>query len=221
MSIKYKTVIMCVVILIITVFLTSYFSYRATFKPTRDILSGNMEKLVEQVSLLFKHDIDISQEDMMIIFNRELTLGENGFVFIVDGSGKLIVHRKYQGENWKSKPHISLIMQKKNGSIRYRSVANKKWKIASFRYFPDKDYYIIASFFEDELLSKNRDLLIRSTIVSGVIILISLIPITFFFIRKQLMPYEIINTQVRDVMETRDLERRIFISTTDETARLS
>jgi methyl-accepting chemotaxis protein len=81
------------------------------------------------------------------------TIGEDGFAFAVDMNGTLVVHKKFQGEEWADKGFIKNMLAKKNGTSRYLSPATKTYKLVSFRYFEPWEWVVVASSFENEFLS--------------------------------------------------------------------
>ena len=85
--------------------------------------------------------------------NKKIKIGRTGFLFVVDGKGKLVIHKKAQGENWFKKPHINHIVKQKNGHHRYVSPKTGTYKIASFSYLPKRDWIVVASYFEDHALN--------------------------------------------------------------------
>ena len=118
------------------------------------------------------------------IINKEIKIGKNGFLAIIDTKGNMVVHRKVQGKNWITKPFIKHIVEKKNGYHRYFSPQTKTYKVAAFRYFEPMDWIIMATTFEsDDLEAPIRDMTITSIIIL-VPLVILLFGIFYFIINR-------------------------------------
>lgn len=74
---------------------------------------------------------------------KNITLGETGYVFIIDSNGDCIIHPFLQGQNISKYPWIQEILQKKKGSIIYNF--NNKKKIAYYTYYEPWDWYIVSN----------------------------------------------------------------------------
>ena len=82
--------------------------------------------------------------------NKEVSTGKSGFIFVVDLKGNMVIHKKAQGKNWITKPHIKHIVETKNGYLRYLSPKTKTYKVAAFRYCDEKQRIVLASSFESD-----------------------------------------------------------------------
>ena len=115
------------------------------------------------------------------LFNKEIKLGKKGFYFIVSSDGKLLVHKKAQGENWSSKPHIKHFIENKSGYHRYLSPKTGTYKVAAFTHIPKHNSILVASSFEKdftEIPAKRR--LHWSLCLIGLLVIPTLILISRF-----------------------------------------
>lgn len=155
--------------------------------------------------------------------NKKIIIGKEGFPFIIDSKGNMLLHKKVQGKNWIKKPHIKHITETKNGFHRYISPKTLTYKIAAYKYFPDLDIIFVASSFEDDFTQEPMQSMIQWTaIISGIIILlgifISMILVGIFLSK----PINSLIDRVRDVTSGEgDLTQKINYSTSDELGLLA
>ncbi|MCK5672293.1 MAG: Cache 3/Cache 2 fusion domain-containing protein, partial [Spirochaetales bacterium] len=126
----------------IPMILVVYFLFYSFKDAISNTVYSDLESLVEintafAGKLLENND---NREDLLSelkpLYNSQIVIGETGFIFCVDLSGNLIVHKKVEGENWKDKGFISHIIDNKNGFHRYISPKTGTYKLASFRQLP-------------------------------------------------------------------------------------
>jgi methyl-accepting chemotaxis protein len=117
------------------------------------IVESNLKNMVHIVISLLEKEQDIQPESLENIFNTSITIGKKGFMFIIDMNGKMIIHRKVQGQNWKKKPYIKTIIEQKNGYLRYLSPKTRTHKVAAFACYEPKNWIIVASAFENDFLA--------------------------------------------------------------------
>lgn len=117
--------------------------YLASYEPLRD----EKGEIVGAIYI----GVPIHSDDLKSNIER-FKVGKEGFAFCIDMTGKLIVHKKAEGENWKDKGFIKYMLEHKNGTHVYISPETKTKKIVSFRYYEPWDMIIAAGAFEDEFL---------------------------------------------------------------------
>ncbi len=101
-----------------------------------------------------------------------LTIGKDGFAFILDDKGKLIVHPWAEGEDWSNEQFVKIMMEKKSGILSYISKKDEKKYIAAFDYFPDFRLYVVATLpIIDETQKPVREIIVNS-VVTGLLIII-------------------------------------------------
>lgn len=102
----------------------------------------------------------------------ELTVGKNGFPFVFDVDGNMIIHRTGAGENWNHKAFIKQIMNAKKGLINFRDSLEKNHTIA-FDYHPTFGLYVAAILdLDDETSPLIRSIIIFSILTALVFIIL-------------------------------------------------
>ncbi len=92
-------------------------------------------------------------EKLAQAFNKKISIGKSGFLFIVNSKGKMVIHKKAQGKTWLEKPFIRYFVDHKNGYLRYLSPQTNTYKVAAFQHYQPKDWIVVAGFFEDDTLA--------------------------------------------------------------------
>ena len=129
------------------------------------IIRQNLDDVVETALHLIAADPDLGIEELRKAFNKDIRIAESGFLFITDSQGNMVVHKKVQGKNWKDKSHIKHILKERNGFHRYLSPKTKTYKVASFRYYEPKEWIVVAGYFEDEVLGKPLESILKYSLM--------------------------------------------------------
>ncbi len=134
--------------------------------------------------------------------NTDVQLGKTGFLFVVDGQGQMLIHRKVQGQNWLDKDFVSKMVAEKTGYYRYKSPKTHTWKVAAYRYLPSKDWIVAASYFEDETLARPLQHMARQSLIFFLPMLLIIIGIYSLFIRRRVVhPLRQIEASLVDAAE--------------------
>lgn len=181
MSMKAKLLFISLSIAIVAVASTAFLSVKATRYPLRTIINDNMKTLVDQFYAFLEANPYMDKAVIRTMCNQKITIGKTGFIFVVDPEGNLLIHKKVEGENWASKPHIKTIIERRNGFLRYLSPETNTYKLAAFRYFRDWDWIIVAGAFEDDFLAAPNSQIIKYSTIAGVIIVALAAVIIFLF----------------------------------------
>lgn len=115
---------------------------------------------------------------------------ETGYFFILDHEGRMLMHPKLEGKVMSAEtdldgnPIFKKILEEKNGLIEYRwlnaQTQQAQQKVALFRYFPEFDWYLAASYNKSEAEAVLWDL--KSAIVSITLVaMLAMIGISFAF----------------------------------------
>ena len=154
MSIRNKILISVAPAIIICLAI-SLISDRMTAKrEMRRMLRSSLNDLAVSAAELIRLVPPDRAKDLIVALNKKIKIGQTGFLFVTDSRGKMVIHKKVQGKNWIKKPHIKRIVEMKNGYHRYISPKTGTHKIAAFHYIPEKDWIVVASYFEDDALLK-------------------------------------------------------------------
>ncbi len=166
----------------IPMILMVYFLFYSFKDAISDTVYSDLESLVE-INTAFAEKLLESGEnreellnELRPLYNSQIIIGETGFIFCVDLSGNLVVHKKVEGENWKDKGFISHIIDQKNGFHRYISPKTGTYKLAAFRQLPGTDIIIVASAFEADFLQKpTRQIILISIVILGLSMLLGIL----------------------------------------------
>jgi methyl-accepting chemotaxis protein len=154
LSIKLKIIILSSVLILLFV-LSQYLPNK---EAENNFRIKSEKQLIKTNDLVFKivknHANSIqSENDLLKKLRSELstiTIGEDGFSFILNSSGTFLVHPKVEGKNWKTKPFIKYMLQHKSGLENYISPKTGQEKFVSFKYLKEKDWIIASGMWADE-----------------------------------------------------------------------
>jgi len=163
----------------------------------------------------------LSREELLKYLKHvfgKIVIGKSGFIFVIDTRGNMLVHQKAEGKNWSDKPFVQYIIKTKTGFYRYLSPETKTYKIASFAYYEEEDFIIVASSFEDDFTKESLTRIIYSSIVISVILILIGIFVSLFNLRKLFKkPIQSIIDRFKDISEGNgDLTREIKFNHLDE-----
>ena len=115
---------------------------------------------------------------------KEMKIGKNGRLFIMDGHGILVSHSTDEGKDLSKLPFAKEIMKNKNGTATFEWHGEKN--IAAYRYYAPLDWHIIAwSNYSDFIKTAVRQFIIAAGVL--VVILAALIIVSIFSLMKQLI----------------------------------
>lgn len=168
----------------IIVFVTTRFTVK---DELQGIIRQNLDDVVSTAVHLLAADPQPEMEGLRKAFNRDIKIADSGFLFVVDGQGNLVVHKKVQGKNWANKPHIAHIIREKNGFHRYLSPETNTYKVAGYRYHEPRDWIVVAGYFEDEVLAQPLAAMERSSLAVFLPLLLLFTAGIWLFIRHSLV----------------------------------
>jgi sensor histidine kinase regulating citrate/malate metabolism len=87
---------------------------------------------------------------------KAIKIHEKGYVFCMDSTGTLVVHHKSEGKNLRGQSHIDEMLEKRNGTIKYRSVTSGKDRIVAYTYFQPFDWIVAAGINASEFSGQIR-----------------------------------------------------------------
>ncbi len=158
--------------------------YMSYYEPLDYILSASAYKS-EFFELLNIGDLS----DMIL----KIKIGQTGYPFVMDGTGKLIIHPELKGNivlEEKDADGVQIfkkMIEIKNGSLHYNWASKgeaAREKIALIRHNEQMDWYVIASAYLDEFDAPVNQLR-NSLIILGVIINIIML-IALYYISKKI-----------------------------------
>ncbi|NMB79337.1 MAG: HAMP domain-containing protein [Methanomicrobiales archaeon] len=73
---------------------------------------------------------------------RDTVVGQNGYMYVIDGSGNVLVHPTDEGQNWKDQPYVQEMLLTKEGAIPH--VADDTQVLDAYTYYEPLDWYIVS-----------------------------------------------------------------------------
>lgn len=135
-----------------------------------------------------------------------LKIGKNGFPFIFDEEGTVIIHPLAECENWQDRPFIQEILKTKNGILKYTNGDKRNKQIVAYNYYDGFKLFVAASLSLTEETKGLINELIFSSVVTAVIFIILLSFLVYFFttenIHKFLKQLEVSNRQLASARAT-------------------
>ncbi len=73
---------------------------------------------------------------------RETTVGKNGYMYVIDSAGNVLVHPNSQGQNWADKDYIQQMFRNKEGAVPH--VVDGMNVLDAYTYYEPLDWYIVS-----------------------------------------------------------------------------
>jgi len=190
-SIKLK-IFLFSTILIFLFILSQYIPNIGTFERFEEKSQINLQKNNDLVYLLVENQINSNLSDDEIKQNLKksfssITIGKEGFPFIVDTKGNFIIHKEVEGQNWSDRPFIQYMLKNRDGFHSYISPKTGEVKFVAFKYLKEKDWIVASGMWADEY----KDITDYNNKVMYISILFSIIVVILFvgyFIRLIVKP---------------------------------
>ena len=109
--------------------------YVTAYEPIKDS-SGKI------VGVLFVGTEEGETLDVVKASLRDTVIGNNGYMFVIDSNGQLLVHPSLEGENWADEGFVQEILQNKVGIIRHQIDGTDM--IDAYTYFEPLDWHIVS-----------------------------------------------------------------------------
>lgn len=135
-------------------------NYLVRYKPLLD----KNKKIIGAIAIVNKVLNKYLEETL-----HDIKIGKTGYVYVMDSTGKIIVHPSDKGQNASEYDFVKKIILTKNGTIDY--TYNGVHKLAYYSYFEPWDWYIITTANYDDLKSSSTSIL-YITLLSGLLIVI-------------------------------------------------
>jgi len=221
-GIQFKLVLGSTLLILLTLLATVSVTSRFAIFYIRESFTNNLNYNVNQLCETIREIPELSNQHLETLLNRRFNIGKSGFIFIVDLSGNMLVHRKVQGENWSKKPYLQHILKERTGTHRYISPKTKTWKVAAFRYLEELDAIVVASAFEDEVLAEAKRTILMSSIgIAGLMLLFG-IYISSLISRAITRPIcGLVNMVVEIAQGGGDLTKKLEVKNHDEIGQLA
>ncbi|GIM29252.1 hypothetical protein CPJCM30710_19180 [Clostridium polyendosporum] len=148
---------------------------------------------------------------------HDIKIGKTGYVYIIDSTGKILVHSSDKGQNASEYDFVKKIISTKNGRIEY--TYKEVRKIAYYRYFEPWDWYIVTTANYDDLKSSSTSIL-YITLFSGLLIILLGGIIVLFMTNTLVKPINKLKSYM-EIAGKGDLTVRSDINSKDEIGVLS
>jgi len=179
--------------------------YVTAYEPIKDS-SG------KTVGVLFVGTEEEETLDVVKASLRETVIGKNGYMFVIDSNGELLVHPSQEGENWSGEDSVQEIIENKVGIIRHEIDGTDI--IDAYTYFEPLDWHIVS---RAELSDFTGPIdTIRNTIVVVVLTSIAIgVAIAFLFGRSISDPLQQVVLMLKE-LRNGHLSARLNIKRQDE-----
>ena len=151
------------------------------------------------------------------------TFFDDGYAYLVDNSGELIIHPTQEGDNISDQAPFKQMQNADTdiGKSRYKWPENEqgRWKYQYFEYYEPIDSYVVVTFYEEtlfELLREERNVMVIITVIA--IILFVLIN---FFLSRSISQKLNRGVNFADAIAEGDLSEKLDIQQQDEVGTLA
>ena len=222
MSIRNKLLLAFLSITLVAVVGTAFSSFKAMEPQLKAGVTDNLKSMVDQFYIFLEANPDMDWAVIKKMCNEQITIGKTGFIFVLDPEGNLLAHKKAEGKNWSTKPHIKKILERKNGVLRYLSPMTKTYKLAAFRSLEERNWIIVAGVFEEDFLAAPRSEMIKYSSIAGLIIIFLAAMAIFLFAVQMTRPISQVVGGLKDIAEGEgDLTTRLEVKSKDEVGELA
>lgn len=132
--------------------------YLTVYEPLKDNSGKTIGVLF--IGLPEEHYRQLIKDQM-----SDITIGETGYMYVMDSKGDLIIHPELEGDNVYSNDFAKEIISRKEGNIVYEW--NGRDKMMSYAYYEPNDWYIVTGTYIDEF--EAPVVAIRNSIIAAVL----------------------------------------------------
>ncbi len=153
-------------------------------------------------------------EELRSVFAKT-QVGNSGYLYLFDSDYKILIHPSLVGKDMTKVENPAtgnilfdeVIEASKNPKIPFRYLWNKPpkdhdnfhyWKQAYVRKFKPLGWYLVSTYYEDEINSVTENIINQIAIAVGIILFIALIG-TYFFAATLLRPIKEFSTQIKNI----------------------
>jgi PAS domain S-box-containing protein len=175
----------------------------------------------EIIGMIYVGDKEKDLDELEKILNS-IDIGKDGYPFVFDNNGYLIIHPYRKGEFWGDSLLFQQVSSEKHGLINYAVQGRKK--IMAFRYFEKFEFYIAAAVYYDaELYELKRDAILGASI-TAILSIAFLLGFLYYFTTERLnkffselqMSRKKLFTVSKALEESEERFRKLFDSTGDD-----
>jgi methyl-accepting chemotaxis protein len=162
----------------------------------------------------------------MYTFNKKINdikLGENGYIYVIDEKQDIIIHwnLNYVGKKIESKELIEKMKETEEGHIKYKSIidGSEYEIITAFSKIDRLGWSIVSDVHVDAIKEKSL-ILLKNTLIIGLISLIIAGTVSYFFSKTITQPIKILADNIEKI-KNGDLTVRVKTRSKDEIGTLS
>ena len=179
--------------------------YVTAYEPIKDS-SGKI------VGVLFVGTEEEETLDVIKASLKDTVIGNNGYMFVIDSTGQVLVHPSLEGENWSSEEFVQEMFQNKVGNIRHE--IDGVDMIDAYTYYEPLDWYIVSRAYLSDFTGPIDT--IRNTIIVVVLASIAIgVAISILFGRSISEPLQQVVLMLKE-LRNGHLSARLNIKRQDE-----
>ena len=110
-------------------------NYVTAYEPIKDP-SGKI------IGVLFVGTEEGQTLDVVKKSIRDTVVGKNGYMYVIDTAGNVLVHPTAQGQNWADKDYVKQMLKNKEGAIPH--VVDGTNVLDAYTYYEPLDWYIVS-----------------------------------------------------------------------------
>lgn len=110
-------------------------NYVTAYEPIRDP-AGRV------IGVLFVGTEEGQTLDVVKKSIRETVVGKNGYMYVLDSQGNVLVHPNAEGQNWADREYVQDMFENKEGAIKHD--VNGTRVIDAYTYYEPLDWYIVS-----------------------------------------------------------------------------
>ena len=110
-------------------------NYVTAYEPIKDP-SGKI------IGVLFVGTEEGQTLDVVKKSIRETVVGKNGYMYVIDSAGNVLVHPNSQGQNWADKDYVQQMFKNKEGAVPH--VVDGMNVLDAYTYYEPLDWYIVS-----------------------------------------------------------------------------
>lgn len=207
---------------ILAIALSVVMSYFIAVKEIRTIMLSDITSIASSVEKSVNYIAGINPNAYMQEDFKEsiysIKIGKSGYVYMIDGSGRMAVHPTKEGKSYAGHDYIDHIRHdKKGGTYEYVSASTGQHKIVAYRYIPAWGLWIVPGVNKADYFESLTHHFLKTMLIIGVIISLILAVTSRILGKMILRPVDALTQVARDLAEGEgDLTRRLNIRGGDE-----
>jgi hypothetical protein len=121
-----------------------------TYYGRRDLFGKNYVTAYEPIKdpkgkiigVLFVGTLEGQTLDVVKTSIRNTTVGQHGYMYVIDSKGTVLVHPSLEGQNWSQKDFVQEMLVKKDGAIPHEVDGTQV--LDAYTYYEPLDWYIVS-----------------------------------------------------------------------------